>query len=85
MCLPSQDHGTENSGTGTLATDTTSITVNHGLGAISRAEDIIVTHGEAWGNTAKFRIGNWISTHFAISAEQDPGQDVDFTWKAAVL
>jgi len=76
---------TENSGTATLATGTTSIAVNHGLDVTPAAGDIVVTPIETWGNMTKFWIGNYTSTQFTIYADQNPGQDVDFAWKAIVL
>jgi len=76
---------TENSGTATLANGTTSIAVNHGLDVTPSAGDIVVTPIEDWGNMTKFWIGNYTSTQFTIYADQDPGQDVDFAWKAIVL
>ncbi|GAF82009.1 unnamed protein product, partial [marine sediment metagenome] len=73
---------TENSGTATLAKGATSTVVNHGLGVTPAAGDIMVTPIEAWGRMTQFYIGNYTSTQFTIYADQDPGQDVDFTWKA---
>jgi len=76
---------TENSGTATLATGTTSIAVNHELDVTPSVGDIVVTPAETWGNMTKFWIGNYTSTQFTIYADQNPGQDVDFAWKAIVL
>ena len=76
---------TESSGTATLAKTTTSIVVDHGLDVTPSAGDIMVTPIGNWGNMTKFWIGNYTSTQFTIYADQDPGQDVDFAWKAAVL
>jgi hypothetical protein len=30
----------------------------------------------------QFYVANYTSTQFTIYADQDPGQDVDFAWKA---
>ena len=76
---------TENSGTATLTNGTTSIAVDHGLNVTPSAGDIVVTPIEAWGNMTKFWIGNYTTTQFTIYADQNPGQDVDFAWKAIVL
>jgi len=76
---------TENSGTATLANGNTSIAVNHGLDVIPAAGDIVVTPIEAWGAMTQFYIDTYTSTQFTIHADQDPGQDVDFAWKAIVL
>jgi len=76
---------TENSGTATLASGTTFIAVNHGLNVTPAAGDIVVTPIEDWGNMTKFWIGGYTSTQFTIYADQNPGQDVDFAWKAVVL
>jgi len=76
---------TENSGTATLVNGTTSIAVDHGLDVTPAAGDIVVTPIETWGNMTKFWIGNYTSTQFTIYADQNPGQDVDFAWKAVVL
>lgn len=76
---------TENSGTSTLVSGTTSIAVNHGLDVTPVIGDIIVTPIEAWGNMTQFYIGNYTSTQFTIYANINPGQDVDFAWKAIAL
>lgn len=75
---------TENSGTATLANGTTSIAVNHGLDVTPSAGDIVVTPIETWGNMTQFYIDTYTSTQFTIHADQNPGQDVDFAWSAAV-
>lgn len=76
---------TENSGTATLANGTTSIVVTHGLAVTPAAGDIVVTPIEAWGNMTQFYIDTYTSTQFTIHADIDPGQDVDFAWKAIIL
>lgn len=76
---------TENSGTATLADGTTSIAVTHGLGVTPAAGDVMVTPIEAWGAMTEFYIDTYTATQFTIHADQDPGQDVDFAWKALVL
>jgi hypothetical protein len=76
---------TENSGTATLANGTTSIVVTHGLAVTPTAGDIVVAPIEAWGNMTQFYIDTYTSTQFTIHADTNPGQDVDFAWKAIVL
>lgn len=76
---------TENSGTATLVNGTTSIAVTHGLAVTPVAGDIVVTPIEAWGNMTQFYIDTYTSTQFTIHANINPGQDVDFVWKAIVL
>ena len=78
-------HITENSGTATLANGTTSIAVTHGLAVTPAAGDIVVTPIEAWGNMTQFYIDSYTSTQFTIHADINPGQDVDFAWKAIIL
>lgn len=80
-----QGYITENSGTATLVNGQTSIAVNHGLAVTPVAGDIMVTPIEAWGSMTEFYIDTYTSTQFTINADQDPGQDVDFCWKAIVL
>ena len=76
---------TENSGIATLVNGTTSIAVNHGLAVTPVVGDIVVTPIEAWGNMTQFYIDTYTSTQFTIHADINPGQDVDFAWKAIVL
>lgn len=76
---------TENSGTATLANGTTSIIVTHGLVKTPSAGDIVVTPIEAWGNMTQFYIDTYTATQFTIHADINPGQDVDFAWKAIIL
>jgi hypothetical protein len=76
---------TENSGTATLVNGQTSIAVNHGLAVTPIAGDIIVVPIEAWGNMNTFYIDTYTATQFTIHSPINPGQDVDFAWKAIVL
>jgi len=76
---------TENSGTATIANGSTSVAVNHGLDVTPSDGDITVTPTGAWGAMTEFYIGNYTSTQFTIYADQDPGQDVTFAWRAVVL
>lgn len=79
------NQATETSGTATLVNGTTSIAVAHGLLFTPGAGDIVVTPIEAWGNMTQFYINTYTSTQFTIHADINPGQDVDFAWKAIVL
>ena len=76
---------TENSGTSTLVNGQTSIAVTHGLAVTPAIGDVIVTPIEAWGAATQYWISAYSSTTFTITVDQDPGQDVDFAWKAVVL
>ena len=76
---------TETSGTATLVSGTTSIVVAHGLFVTPIAGDIVVTPIEAWGSMTQFYIDTYTATQFTIHANINPGQDVDFAWKAIVL
>lgn len=75
---------TENSGTATLVNGQTSIVVNHGLDVTPAAGDIMVTPIKNWGNMTEFWIDTYTATQFTIHADQKPGEDVDFAWKAMV-
>ena len=75
----------ENSGTATLVNGQTTIAVTHGLDVTPAAGDVMLTPIEAWGSMTEFRVSTYTSTQFTITADQDPGQDVDFAWKAIVL
>lgn len=79
-----RNHGyiTENGGPATIANGTTSIALNHGLAFTPATGDIMVAPIVAWGNMTQFYVGNYTSTQFTIYADQDPGQDVHFTWWA---
>lgn len=76
---------TENAGTATLPSTSTSIAVTHGLAATPAAGDIVVTPIKAWGNMAQFYIDTYTATQFTIHADVAPGVDVDFAWKAIIL
>jgi len=76
---------TENSGTATLANGNTTIVVAHGLDVTPTQGDIVVTPIEHWGNMTFFYIDTFGAANFTITSDQDPGQDVDFAWKAIVL
>ena len=73
------------SGSATIANGTTSIDVSHNLSVTPTVGDISVTPIEAWGNMTQYYIDTYTSTQFTIHADINPGQDVDFAWKAMIL
>lgn len=78
-------YNTESSGIVTLANGQTSVVVNHSLSVTPNAGDIMVTPIESWGNMTQYFIDTYTAGQFTIHANVDPGQDVDFAWKAIVL
>ncbi len=76
---------TENSGTASLLSATTSIAVTHGLAVTPVAGDIVIVPMETWGNMTKFWVDTYTATQFTIHADIAPGADTDFAWKAIVL
>lgn len=76
---------TENSGTDTIASASTSKAVTHGLSVTPTAGDIMVTPMESLGNASFFWIDTYTSTQFTIHTNVAPGADTDFAWKAIVL
>jgi hypothetical protein len=76
---------TENSGTATILSGTTSITVTHGLSRIT-TQQISVTPTNSMGNAAKFWISGVTLTQFVINVNADPGATTaTFVWKANTL
>lgn len=71
-------------GTTTLESGNTSVAVTHGLGVTPALKDIHCQPIEAWGAMTSFYPSNPTSTQFTINADQDPGQDVDFSWSVAI-
>ena len=76
---------TENPGTATLLSGTTSIVVDHGLDVTPSAGDIMVTPIGSLGSASFFYIDTYTDTQFTIHVNADPGANVDFAWKAIVL
>ena len=78
---------TENRGTGTIASGTTSVVINHGLGFAPTAGEITIT----WSNNPTNNPGNWwvssiTSTQFTVNVRSDPGAGgATFSWAAARL
>lgn len=73
---------TESVGTGTIASGTTSVTVNHGLSYTPAAGEIEVS----WTENPTNDPGNWwisniTSTQFTVNVRSDPGAShLDFQW-----
>lgn len=70
-----------NRGTTTLVNGQTAIVVTHGLGVTPLAGEIVVCPIEDWGAMTSFWVHTLTSTQFTITADQDPGADVDFAWQ----
>jgi hypothetical protein len=78
---------TENSGTGSIASGTTSDVIAHGLDVTPTVDDIVITLAENPTNTPG---AIWVDTlgvtNFTVNCENDPGaSNLDFGWRAAVL
>ena len=78
-------YATENSGTATILNTSTSTAVTHSLDVTPIAGDILVTPIETLNNASFFWVDTLTSTQFTINVNADPGQDVDFAWKAGQL
>ena len=75
----------EKSGTATVANGSTSIEVEHGLGATPAIQDISVTPTNNLGNASKFWISDVDSDSFQINVDADPGNDTaTFAWSAMI-
>lgn len=78
---------TENSGTATISSGSTSVTVSHGLNVTPTADDISVSFAESPTTDQ----GNWwissiTSTQFTINVRNDPGaSNLDLAWRAVAL
>jgi hypothetical protein len=78
---------TENSGTGTIASGTTSVVISHGLAVTPTIDDINVVLAENPTNDP----GNiWVdtitATQFTVNCRNDPGaSNLDFAWRAVAL
>ena len=72
---------TEASGTATVPSGSTSVTVTHGLGSTPRIQDIRVTPTNNLGAAAKFWISAAGATTFVINVDADPGATTaTFAW-----
>ncbi|NIR76781.1 MAG: hypothetical protein GWN53_17275 [Gammaproteobacteria bacterium] len=77
---------TENNGTATVASGTTSIAVNHGLDATPSIQDISVTPtNDPTNDVGNFWISSVGASQFTINVGADPGSGgATFAWKAAI-
>jgi len=78
---------TENSGTGSIVSGTTSDIITHGLSVTPTVDDIVITLAENPTNTPG---AIWVdtigATYFTVNCENNPGaSNLDFGWKAIVL
>ncbi len=73
---------TENSGTATIASGNTSITVSHGLSAQPATSTIAVVPTNNLGSATKFWVSNVGATTFRINTDVDPGvTTATFNWQ----
>ena len=73
---------TENNGSGTIASGTTSVSVDHGLDVTPSISDIMVTLNSDLGAASYFWVSDVTETSFTINTDADPDVGVDFSWKA---
>lgn len=77
---------TENSGTATIPSGSTTVVVSHGLGRTPVLADIIVTPNNNLGLATKFWVSAPTATQFTINATPDPGAGgALFAWQAVFL
>ncbi len=78
---------TENSGTATITSGNTSVTITHSLDVTPTLDDLSVTFGEQGTNDyGRWWIDTITSTQFNINVSADPGaSNLDLAWKAMVL
>jgi hypothetical protein len=76
-----------NTGTGSIASGTTSDVITHGLSATPAVADIAITLAENPTNTpGAIWVDTITATQFTVNCENDPGaSNLDFGWHAAVL
>ena len=74
---------TENSGTATIGSSSTTVAVNHGLSYTPLINDIRVTPTNNLGNAAKFWVSNPTATQFTINIDSNPGggNTATFSWR----
>ncbi|MDY6892810.1 MAG: right-handed parallel beta-helix repeat-containing protein [Chloroflexota bacterium] len=73
---------TENSGTATIASGSTSVAIDHGLDVALSDGDVVAVPTTPLGNATEFWAGDYTSTRFILYVDSDPGQDIEFTWDA---
>lgn len=76
---------TDSSGTATIESCCTTITVEHGLDITPELKDILVTPTNNLGSAVKYWISKPTATHFTINVDADPGDTTaTFSWKVIV-
>ncbi|HEU4914755.1 MAG TPA: glycosyl hydrolase family 28-related protein [Candidatus Saccharimonadales bacterium] len=74
---------TDNEGTATVASGSTTVAVNHGLESAPALQNISVTPTNNLGTAAKFWISGITTTQFTINVDADPGATTaTFVWNA---
>jgi parallel beta-helix repeat protein len=78
---------TENSGTGTIASGTTSKVITHGLSVTPTLKDISITLGElSTADPGQIYVTAIGATTFTVNCRTNPGvSGLDFAWQAIVL
>lgn len=71
---------TKNSGTATVTSASTSVTVDHGLSVTPIAADISVVPTSAWGSTTKFWVSAVTPTSFTVTVDVAPATDFTLSW-----
>lgn len=72
---------TEASGTSSITSAATSVTVSHGLSATPTLQQITVTPQSTLGSAAKFWVSNATSSNFTINVDATPGSTISFGWR----
>jgi parallel beta-helix repeat protein len=73
----------ENKGTASVLTGTTSIAVTHGLSFTPALTQISVTPTTTLGSATEFWISNPTSTQFTINVDVNPAGTASFVWRAS--
>lgn len=78
---------TENSGTGSIVSGTTSIAITHGLSVTPVLKDISITLGElSTTDPGQIYVDTIGATQFTVRCRTNPGaSNLDFAWRVAVL
>lgn len=72
---------TEARGTATIPSGSTSVQIAHGIGPVPSQKDVMVSPLTFLGNATQFRVGTTGNNFTNIHLDQDPGQDVEFSWQ----
>jgi hypothetical protein len=77
----------QNSGTATVSSGATEVTVNHGLSLTPSAEAISVTPTTSWGNVTGFWVDTITATTFKLKVSRTGGgaTNVSFRWDADTM